>query len=136
MRVRFQLRILEWMNAAMLFSLGLVTTYFPQSLSNPSLAYFREHSSLWAALFLIVGAMRIIALTINGRWNGGTPTLRFIGAALGAGIFSSIAYTFLKNTGFTYITWGATTYIFIVLGELVNSYFTTKDIANHYRYRG
>ena len=132
----FRQRILETMNATMLLALGLVTLLSPHSLDNPALHEFKDHAALWIPLFLIVGATRIIALIINGRWNGGTPTLRFLGALIGAGVFSAIAYGLVENTGFSYLTWGATTSLCIVLGELINSYFTVKDIANNIKYRG
>jgi hypothetical protein len=128
-------KLLELMTSVIVLSLGVVTLVFPQSLNNPSLEFFREGSIYWAGLFISIGVIRLLALYINGRWSP-SSIFRFMGSMLGAGLFSSIIYNLLHATNFTYVTWGASTYIWILIFELVNAYFITKYMANYVKYRG
>lgn len=123
------------MTSVMVLSLGLVTLLFPQSLDNPSLEFFREDANIWAGLFISVGVLRVLSLIVNGHWAG-SSVFRLLGSWVGAAVFSAVAFNLLRTTGFTYITWGASTYLWIVFFEFVNSYFITKDVANYIKYRG
>lgn len=77
-------RSLEWALAFLMVGWGTVLLLPGETLDNPSYRWIAvlAPEAFWASLSIWVGALRLIALTINGRWRR-TPLLRLAGAVLG-----------------------------------------------------
>lgn len=80
----------------------------------------------------------MVALFINGHWSGGTPALRMIGAAIGAGMFGAIVGNLLTASDISHygLSWGIGTYTVLMISELINAYRSATDLAYVKKYGG
>lgn len=86
MRTGIQDRALEWFSSLVMFCWGIVLALPADTLSAPQYAAFRRFGAteeFWAISLMAIGAMRLTALYINGRWPK-TPMLRMVGSLFGA----------------------------------------------------
>lgn len=88
-----QARLTEWMLASLMIAWGVAVALPGETLH---LAGYRVLVTLapeevWAALSIAIGAMRMVALWINGRWRR-SPLLRAGGAAWGLGWWLGLAW--------------------------------------------
>jgi hypothetical protein len=90
-------RVFEWCSSGALFGDGILFILSPgslrQSAFSPILDAFPP--GLIAFLFLLTGGMRIIALWHNGRWPIVGPSIRIVGAVIGAVAWSSMGFALL-----------------------------------------
>lgn len=75
---------------------------------------------------------------INGHWNGGTPSLRLIGAIFGAGMFGALVGNLLTASDIPVVglSWGVGTYGILLISELRNAYRSATDLAYVKKYGG
>lgn len=104
----------------------------PQTFSSsPNLAFFKEYQDLFTYGCLVVGSLRLFGLFVNGHWAEGTPAVRLVGSLAGTAIFGAFVGSLLKAPS---ITWGIVTYSGLMIAELISSYYSASDLANHTRY--
>lgn len=115
--------------------MGLVALINPNVFTSPSLHLFADNALLWTMLCIIAGCARVIALVVNGKWNGGTPMIRLLGSALGASMFGALAGSFISGSIFG-ISWGFSTYGVLMLAEIINVFFSADDVAKVKKYGG
>lgn len=90
-------RLAEWLTSAILMVFA-VTLALPGDVTaeGTMFAFFAEYHipevSIGCSIG-IVGAVRMMALHINGNWRR-TPWIRMVGAMLGAALFAFLAATF------------------------------------------
>jgi hypothetical protein len=133
-RFIFRKRLLEWMTSFILVGIGLIMLVFPASFDRPNYQIFSDHSILWLIACLGVGVLRMIALVINGSWNGGTPLLRLIGSISGMGIFGAFLGNLLQVSTVYSVPFSVATYLGLMLGELLSSFYTASDMINVRKY--
>lgn len=91
------------------------------TLSTPAFAAFYRYDlteTFWGVVFGLVGATRISALIINGRWPTG-PWFRVIGACFGVIIWSEVSYMlYLTSVTAGVAATGIGTYAVLALADL------------------
>lgn len=93
----YQDRSIEWFSAAVMLGWGVILAH-GNLLDEPGFIAFKERldsDGFWIAVFCIVGAGRLMALYINGRWPR-TPIIRMIGSSVGTAMWAVVAYFLLK----------------------------------------
>jgi phosphate/sulfate permease len=130
----FRAKKLEWISSLIILGIGIVMLAYPVSFDLPTLVAFKQGQMFWTMTCLLVGVFRVLALTINGNWPGGTPALRLVGSLIGAGIFGAFVGNLWRTTDATHVYWGMVTYGGLMVGELLSSYYSAKDIVLHKRY--
>ena len=101
-RVQMNDRALEWFSACVMLAWGAVLAFPGDTLSGASFMAFRQlHMTeyLWAWLFGAIGAARLAALYVNGRWPR-TPHIRMVGALFGALSWAQVAWLIAEGTFF------------------------------------
>jgi hypothetical protein len=103
-------RAIEWLSSAALLGWGITLALPGETLMQNHYVAFRAmgwSEAILAWVFCLVGAARLVALYINGRWPK-SPIVRIVGAIFGALIWGQVAYylaagtwmlTGLPNTG-------------------------------------
>jgi len=134
-RKHWVIRASEWVMLYPAIGLGLVLTYqedlFQVSRSFGPLSRWADQST-WAIIVLAVAMTRLVALTVNGTFDGFrySPHMRLIACI--AGIFFWSQY-FLGLTNAAYFEGGAwsgpVAYSTFVLFELLNIYRVWGDVA-------
>ena len=68
---KLHLRAGEWLTALMLLSWGVELLFWPTLFQRDFFAGFLRWApqSVWAATLLLIGSLRLVALTINGSWR-------------------------------------------------------------------
>lgn len=125
-RGRFRSRVLEWEHATIMTLWGAIVLCNPEVFSGPSFVAFWGGPWLWGGLFLAGGALRIIALAINGYMARPTALVRAVAALSGILLFSAIGLGLL----FAW-TWGPGLAVYPVLGvfSLFSLYWAIFDVA-------
>lgn len=127
----FRLRLAEWINALVIFLMGMTMWVFPESFNRgPSLALFAANADFWTMACLGVGVIRLMALYINGHWGGGTPLIRMLGSIAGAAMFGAFIGNFIGTSTSTSVSWAIAVYSGMLLGELFSGYFSAIDVFN------
>jgi hypothetical protein len=93
-------RAIEWLSAAIMLVWGITLALPGDSVAQPHFSAFRHAhltEGMMAAVFGIVGAARVVALYINGRWPK-SPIIRIIGATAGAVLWSQVAWYLCSGT--------------------------------------
>jgi hypothetical protein len=132
----FRRRLPEWINSFIIMALGLLLLIFPSNFGTSTVDVFSQHPTFWSFGLLSVATLRIIALLINGHWNGGTPLLRFLGSLMGAAIFGAMVGSLLQ-IGAWYsvpVLFCIVAYTGLMIGELITSFYTASDMANVRKY--
>lgn len=75
-----------------------------------------------AVFFIVVGAMRIAALTANGHWPSYGPWLRSVGAGAGALVWSQMFLSLIAVTPDDLTSLGAPVYFVMTWVELISIY--------------
>jgi hypothetical protein len=111
---------------------------FPgDTLAAPSFTSFHRYDwmteEFWAGTFGAIGAARLVALYINGRWPK-TPIIRIVGAGFGALSWAQVAWlitegTFNKNG---VLSTGTGMYSILALADLLSIFRASFD-ARYYR---
>ncbi|KAF0675061.1 hypothetical protein [Profundibacterium mesophilum] len=129
-------RAAEWITSAVLAVIG-ITLLMPGETMGVSSSYagFRSlgvSDGVLGVAVLVVGAVRLTALYINGSWRR-TPLLRAVGAVCGLVIFTMLLSAFLfpffyghapaLNTG--------TTYLILAIADLFSCYRTGADVGRN-----
>jgi peptidoglycan/LPS O-acetylase OafA/YrhL len=89
-------RVLEWQGAALTMAWAVTLALPGDTLSLPGFAAFAE--IMWAVLTFVIASVRMVALYVNGHWRR-TPLLRALTAAIGAGLWFSMASLFHGKVG-------------------------------------
>lgn len=82
-------RLFELSMAFALLSSGFWVVIFPESFKHTAFSSILEifGPMLWAAIYLIIGAARLLALFINGRWPYYGPWVRSFCAIAASGVW-------------------------------------------------
>lgn len=90
---RLPLRIAEWLAALAMIGIGLYLVVWPGAFTRAGLSGFAAIAPVgtWIAASLILGALRIFALVLNGHMPHVSAPIRMVGAILGVGLFASVA---------------------------------------------
>lgn len=128
-------RVFEWTSAGALFADGVLFILSPRSISESSFAPILDAFPivLIAVLFLMTGGMRIVALWHNGRWPVLGPSIRIVGAILGAVAWSAMGFALLKQVAEVdrAMSPGVTVYIALFLAELYSARRAAADVRGH-----
>lgn len=92
---RAQQRFVEWLAGFQTFFIGLILLNDADTFSNSAnLQFFRSIASedAWGLFLLLVGAIRVIGLIINGARQEITPWIRAIGAFIGFMVFFGLSF--------------------------------------------
>ena len=124
-------RSIEWFSALAMLVLATILVMPGDTMAGPSFREF-DHYGLnearLAAALGIVGAVRVVALWINGRWPRG-PMLRIGGSVIGAMIWGQIAWLItlgaLLNNGTISTDTGI--YTLLAIGEILSIYKAAFD---------
>jgi hypothetical protein len=124
-------RRLEWSLAAGTFSFGIWLADGSRSMDSDAYLALRSwlYESDWALLFLITGALHMVALGINGRawW---TPFVRSAVTAINALVYASFASGFwlidASSTAVFMYSWACTQALLCIYGAV-------KDVSRVWR---
>lgn len=100
MSLFFNDRGLEWFSAGVMLVWGLTLIAPGQTLDGPQYAAFGRFGiteAMWAYVFGTVGAVRLVALYINGNWPK-TPHVRMLGSLFGALSWAQVAWLLTEST--------------------------------------
>lgn len=116
----------EWIAAAQCILLGLVLLAPTRTFDSPAFVVFQQLASenVWGAGLLLVGAVRLAGLIINGARRRVTPWIRLSGAWIGCGVFTTMSLCFAS--GGSVSTWIAAWPVAAVV-EVINIYYTARD---------
>lgn len=129
-------RAVEWLSALCLLGWATVLALPGDTLASGNLREFLRFGFSEAQLataFAFVGAARVTALFINGRWPK-TPVIRMIGAAAGFTLWGQTAamlYTTWVNTGVP--STGLPIYTLLALADLLSIFRAAFDARYHRR---
>jgi hypothetical protein len=128
-------RVFEWMSAGALFADGVLFIFSPRSIQESSFAPILDAfpAALIAVLVLMTGGMRIAALWHNGRWPVVGPSIRIVGAILGAVAWSAMGFALLKQVAEVdrAMSPGVTVYVALFLAELYSARRAAADVRGH-----
>jgi len=99
-KLHMQDRALEWFSALIMLSWGAVLAMPGDTLAGANFDAFRRYGMtevFWAWTFGSIGAARIMALYINGKWPR-TPLIRMVGALFGAVSWAQVAWLITEGT--------------------------------------
>lgn len=122
-------RASEWALATILFNWGLVLSdsseLFVNSRSFAELARWADEST-WAALCLLVGGLRLIALFVNGTFLGFrySPHVRTLMSFLTCFFWLSITFGVLQAD---HVSTGLAVYPVLLALDIYNAYRAAKD---------
>jgi hypothetical protein len=122
------------MNSFILLGIGFIMLFSPTSFDRVNFTSFLEHQMLWTYGCIAVGVLRLLALIVNGSWNGGTPFLRLVGSIVGMGIFGAFAGNLLGISTYTSVPFSVATYVGLMVGEFLTSFYTASDMINVKKY--
>lgn len=92
-------RALDWFCAAMVLAWGISLALPGETLaSSPAYEFFVERGiseTAWASILISVGALRLLALVVNGHAPQGSPIVRGLAAFLGVIIWAHFLAGFL-----------------------------------------
>lgn len=100
LRTRFRQRALEWEHASIAVLLGVVFVSHPELFKGDAYSapiFQLTGPAIWGWVILTTGALRLIALAINGYMAQPTALIRAISAALGVGLFGVITLGILTS---------------------------------------
>lgn len=125
----FPARMSEWGLGYIMLSWGVLLILNPRMFEQGGDIYggFGYEQAHWAALAVIIGAVRLVALFVNGA-SQRTPTIRAAVSVASAvmwvhilnGFFASYLESGLVHTGFAVYPW-------FVLGDIYNAYRAGMD---------
>lgn len=128
-------RVFEWTSACALFADGVLFIVSPRSIQESSFAPILDAFPivLIAFLFLMTGGMRIVALWYNGSWPVLGPSIRMVGAVIGAVAWSAMGFALLKQVAEVEraMSPGVTVYIALFLAELYSARRAAADVRGH-----
>jgi hypothetical protein len=128
---RFGPRMTEWFMAGHMVLFGYVLLLPAQTFNQPAFAAFRalpgfgySSEDAMGCGMLLIGALRIAGLIVNGAREKVTPQIRQISAGIGFAIWAGISYGFFSSDVIS--TWFAIYPLFAVC-ELVNIHRAAHD---------
>lgn len=134
LKEHFPARISEWFNAAILSSWGVYLLLHPDLFDQPATRMVTQRmaemvplsvnpESVWGLVAFTAGAIRLVALFINGAWSR-TPALRLMTAAISAFVWTQvfIGLMIVPNMGLAVYPW-------LVVIDLVAAYRAGRDVA-------
>ena len=128
-------RSIEWFAACVMLAWGVTFSLPGDLLSQPAFVAFNRYGttdSFWVFAFTGMGATRLIALYINGRWPR-SPHIRIVGALFGAISWAQIAYLFLEAAQINQTPVGTGPAVYALLGvfELISIHRAAFDARYH-----
>lgn len=130
-RHRFGPRLSEWYVAVVTFLWGVVLLLPADTFAGPSWVIFRSimAESSWGILLMVLGALRIGGLIVNGARKNVTPWIRVVSAGGGFLIWSGVSLGFgLSGV----ISTGLAVYPAIAILELFNIHRAAHDAGETY----
>ena len=124
----FRMRKMEWVSSGVLFFTGLLMLFAPDSFTRADYSTFTQHALLWTYGCIVIGALRLTALWVNGHWNGGTPIIRMVGSILGMGVFGAFVGNLIEVSSFDSVPFGIVAYCGLMLGELLSTLYSASDV--------
>lgn len=129
-------RGLEWLSATIMLMWGFVLMAPGDTLAGPQYVAFLRFGAteeFWAFSFTAVGATRLAALYINGRWPR-TPLIRMGGSLFGAISWGQVTWLLFESSVLQGQPWntGVAAYGPMALAELLSIYRAAID-ARYYR---
>lgn len=125
-------RVFEWCSSCALFGDGLLFTLSPRSIQESSFAPILDTFSVSAIafMFLVTGLLRILALWHNGTWPIIGPTIRIIGAIIGAVTWSAMGFALLVQVFEVEraMSPGVPVYVALFLAELYSARRAAADV--------
>lgn len=119
-RKRFGTRMMEWYSGAVTAAFGIVLLRGDDLFSQPawtSFAKFFESQAWFGWLMVILGAIRIGGLIVNGTRKHVTPQIRQVTAFMGVIIWTAVSLGFASSGILS--TWAAV-YPLLVVAEMTN----------------
>jgi hypothetical protein len=125
----------EWFSSLVMIAWGATLALPGDLLSQPGFVAFRRFGmteASWAALFAFVGAARLVALYINGRWPR-SPHIRMVGALFGAVSWVQVSVLLYEAAGInnTPVTTGCAVYALLAAFELFSINRAAFDARYH-----
>jgi hypothetical protein len=125
----------EWFSSLVMIAWGATMALPGDLLAQPGFVAFHRFGmteSFWAFLFSIVGAARLVALYINGRWPR-SPHIRMFGALFGALSWVQVSILLYEAAGInnTPITTGCAVYALLAAFELFSINRAAFDARYH-----
>lgn len=124
---RFGARMMEWFYASHTAVWGIVVILSDNLFDQPAWSGFRDifrNEALLGWFMVLLGALRIGGLVVNGARKNVTPMIRQVSAGIGCLIWVGITYCYASSNVLS--TWLAIYPIFAV-GELVNIHRAAHD---------
>lgn len=83
-------RALDWTCAAMILAWGIVLLLPGETFTSPAYEFLADlgTEAAWGSTLIVIGALRVVALIVNGHWQEGSPVMRAVAAALGVIVWS------------------------------------------------
>jgi hypothetical protein len=127
-------RLFEWMTTLMMLGIAVVLAVTPASIALGSFRYLELAGFtpvMLGTAFMAGGALRIVALYLNGRSRVYGPRLRAAGALLGAFVWAEMAIALVHLTPVVgTISIGVPVYCFLALGEMMSCYRAATDVRS------
>ena len=124
---RFGARMMEWFYALHTAGWGIVLIYGDRLFDQPAWSGFRDifrNEALLGSVMLMLGALRLGGLFVNGARKNVTPMIRQVSAGMGCLIWVGITYCYASSN--VWSTWLAI-YPLFAAGELVNIHRAAHD---------
>jgi hypothetical protein len=121
-------RIVEWQHTFIMLAIGLALIWPEPTMTGPLFVPLIEimPEKAWAALMLVMGAVRSCALIVNGVAPTGSPIARMFVAWIGVMVWSLIAYTFWLASPIG--LWAASVYVVLAIFELKIIWSAARDL--------
>lgn len=125
-QLKFRQRRTEWVAGFQCLLFGAILLMPMETFASPSFRVFSEllPEIWWGAALVMIGAVRLGGLIVNGARRRITPWLRLVSALLGFGVFTAISLCFASSG--TISTWIAAWPVLMVV-ELMNIHDTARD---------
>lgn len=137
MRTRNSDRAIEWLSAMCMLGWAVVLAQTGDTLASTNLRELLRYGlteEKIAAVFALVGAARVVALYINGRWPR-SPIVRMAGAGVGVLMWGQVSFMLFAGgwlqTGIA--STGVVVYAALALADVLSVYRAAFDARYHSR---
>jgi hypothetical protein len=81
----------EWICSSVILGIGIIWLVFPENFDRPDMAVFLDimDPKQWTGICILVGLLRVVAISFNGEFPVTGGLMRFVGALIGCALFGA-----------------------------------------------
>lgn len=124
----------EWVCSIVIFAIGMIWLIFPENFARPDMAVFLDimDPKQWTGICILVGVVRLIAISFNGEFRVAGGLMRLAGSIIGCTIFGAFFGRSLASSE-GILTLGTALYTGYFIMDIRNAVRSAADSFNGWR---